>query len=541
MEKRGNLPLGNQVFPEIRQLGMLYVDKTQYIARFVENNLKYVFLSRPHRFGKTLFASTLQTYFEGNKALFQGLYLEQAEEALAQQQQREPWQAYPILRFDFNAEYYDSVEALTNSIHGYLAQYESIYGGNHSDRSPAGRFRALIHSAYAKTEKQVVVIIDEYDKPLLETFEKPELNQAYRAILKSFYEILKQCDQYLRFAFLTGITKFNKLALFSGLNNLKDITLLDGYNAICGFTEQELSDYFLSEITQLAEANNQTVDEARQKLKKNYDGYRFSQNGVNVYNPFSLVNVLSDRAYRFYWFETATPAFLITYLKQINYFVPNLQEGVAIDEGALQDFRIGAHNPLPILYQAGYLTIESYEPEDMIYRLRFPNEEVRYGFLKVLLCGYYPTSVVDAAVHTIAFRNEILRGDVDTFMKHLEGIIAGIPYGEFSDQQVNYRERDGQVAIFLIFKLLGHFIQTEVHNHIGRADAVVHTPHIIYIFEFKLDGTGTPEDALQQIEVRGYAKPYQGDPKEVVCVGVAFSKTEKNISSWAMTRGVGGR
>ena len=539
MEKRGNLPLGNQVFPEIRKLGMLYVDKTQYIARFVEDNLKYVFLSRPHRFGKTLFVSTLQTYFEGNKALFQGLYIEQAEEALAQQQQREPWQAYPILRFDFNGKNYTDETALTERITTRLAAIEqkygiTPYGSNNIDE----RFLSLIQRIYEKTHQQVVVIIDEYDKPLLETFENPELNQAYRAILKSFYEILKQSDQYLRFAFLTGITKFNKLALFSGLNNLKDITLLDGYNAICGFTEQELSDYFLSEITQLAEANNQTVDEARQKLKKNYDGYRFSPNGVNVYNPFSLVNLLADRTYRFYWFETATPAFLITYLKQINYFVPNLQEGVAIDEGALQDFRIGAHNPLPILYQAGYLTMESYEPEDMLYHLRFPNEEVRYGFLKVLLCGYYPTSVVDAAVHTIAFRNEILRGDVDTFMKHLEGIIAGIPYGEFSDQQVSYRERDGQVAIFLVFKLLGHFVQTEVHNHIGRADAVVHTPHIIYIFEFKLDGTGTPEDALQQIEARGYAKPYQGDAKEVVCVGVAFSKTEKNISSWAVRRGV---
>ena len=539
MEKRGNLPLGNQVFPEIRKLGMLYVDKTQYIARFVEENLKYVFLSRPHRFGKTLFVSTLQTYFEGNKAPFQGLYLEQAEVALAQQQQREPWQAYPILRFDFNGKNYTDETALTERITTRLAAIEqkygiTPYGSNNIDE----RFLSLIQRIYEKTHQQVVVIIDEYDKPLLETFENPELNQAYRAILKSFYEILKQCDQYLRFAFLTGITKFNKLALFSGLNNLFDITLLDNYSAICGFTEQELTDYFLSEITQLAEANNQTLEQAREKLKANYDGYRFSPHSANIYNPFSLVNVLANSAYRFYWFETATPAFLITYLKQINYFVPNLQEGVAIDEGALQDFRIGAHNPLPILYQSGYLTIESYEPEDMLYHLCFPNKEVRYGFLKVLLCGYYPTSVVDAAVHTIAFRNEILRGDVDTFMKHLEGIIAGIPYGEFSDQQVSYRERDGQVAIFLVFKLLGHFIQTEVHNHIGRADAVVHTPNIIYIFEFKLDGTGTPEDALQQIESRGYAKPYQGDPKEVVCVGVAFSKTEKNISSWAVRRGV---
>ena len=297
MEKRGNLPLGNQVFPEIRNLGMLYVDKTQYIARFVEDNLKYVFLSRPHRFGKTLFVSTLQTYFEGDKAPFQGLYLEQAEEALAQQQQREPWQAYPILRFDFNGKNYTDETALTERITTRLADIEqkygiTPYGSNNIDE----RFLSLIQRIYEKTHQQVVVIIDEYDKPLLETFENPELNQAYRAILKSFYEILKQCDQYLRFAFLTGITKFNKLALFSGLNNLFDITLLDNYSAICGFTEQELTDYLLSEITQLAEANNQTLEQAREKLRANYDGYRFSPHSPNIYNPFSLVNVLANRA-----------------------------------------------------------------------------------------------------------------------------------------------------------------------------------------------------------------------------------------------------
>ena len=381
----------------------------------------------------------------------------------------------------------------------------------------------------------MVVLIDEYDKPLLETFDNEELNQKNRILLKSFYEVLKKEEEYIHFAFLTGITKFSKVVLFSGLNNLVDITLADDYSAICGFTEEELTSHFAAEIEKLATKYQQTTEEARAKLKKNYDGYRFSGNGVNVYNPFSLLNVLAFSNYKYYWFETATPAFLVKYLQQINYYIPEIKDGVEIDEGALQDFRIGGANPLPLLFQSGYLTIKDYEPFDYIYTLRYPNEEVKYGFLRTLLMGYYPT-VLDAAVDVRRFREEILRGDVDAFMQRLSAIISGIPYGDFSRAPEPYYERDGQVAVFLVFLLMGQFIQTEVHNHVGRADAVVHTPEIVYVFEFKLDGLGTPEEALQQIEARGYALPYQNGDKQVVCVGVVFSKEKKTIASWLVKR-----
>lgn len=530
------LPLGLQIFEEIRQQGLLYVDKTPYIARFISSSLKYVFLSRPHRFGKSLFTSTLKAYFEGKKELFDGLYLEHAEPQLAEQMHREAWVSSPVLYFQLNGVDYSYDEALSETLVSQMRTLEAQWGiAGEENSSPAIRFTYLIQTLFQKTKQQVVVLIDEYDKPLLETFDAPERNKRFRTQLKSFYEVLKKSDAYIRFAFLTGITKFSKIVLFSGLNNLVDITLEDNYSAICGFTEEELTSHFAAEIEKLATKYQQTIEEARARLKKNYDGYRFSGNGVNVYNPFSLLNVLAFSNYKYYWFETATPAFLVKYLQQINYYIPEIKDGVEIDEGALQDFRIGGANPLPLLFQSGYLTIKDYEPFDYIYTLRYPNEEVKYGFLRTLLMGYYPT-VLDAAVDVRRFREEILRGDVDAFMQRLSAIISGIPYGDFSRAPEPYYERDGQVAVFLVFLLMGQFIQTEVHNHVGRADAVVHTPEIVYVFEFKLDGLGTPEEALQQIEEKGYALPYQNGDKQVVCVGVVFSKEKKTIASWLVKR-----
>ena len=525
------LPVGHQVFEDIRRSGFMYVDKTHYLAKLMEGGFKSVFLSRPHRFGKSLFTYTLQAYFEGKRELFEGLYIAQVEEELARKQGREPWGGIPVLRFDLNAKNYSTQDALRERLESKLSALEAVYGIVDVASEPEERFIHLIHAVYAQTRKKVVVLIDEYDKPLLETFDNEELNQKNRILLKCFYEVLKKEEEYIHFAFLTGITKFSKVVLFSGLNNLVDITLADDYSAICGFTEEELTTHFAAQIEKLATKYQQTVEEARAMLKKNYDGYRFSGNGVNVYNPFSLLNVLAFSNYKHYWFETATPSFLVKYLQQIDYYVPEIRDGVEIEDAALQDFRIGAHNPLPILFQTGYLTIKDYEPFDYIYRLRYPNEEVKYGFLRTLLVGYYPT-VLDAAVDVRRFREDILRGDVDTFMKRLEAIIARIPYGRLSKQEVHYEERDGQVALFLVFSLLGQYIQSEVHNHIGRADAVLQTPNAVYIFEFKLEGTGTPEEALQQIEERGYALPYVPKEKQVFLLGVCFNEGKKNIGSW---------
>ena len=529
------LPIDTQTFEYIRKAGAVYVDKTQYIEKLLSIG-RFFFLSRPHRFGKSLFTSTLKAYFEGKKELFDGLYLEHAEPQLAQQAHREAWVSSPVLYFQLNGVDYSYDEALNETLVSQMRTLEAQWGiAGEENSSPAIRFTYLIQTLFQKTKQQVVVLIDEYDKPLLETFDAPERNGRFRTQLKSFYEVLKKSDAYIRFAFLTGITKFSKIVLFSGLNNLVDITLADDYSAICGFTEEELTSHLTAEIEKLATKYQQTIEEARDMLKKNYDGYRFSGNGVNVYNPFSLLNVLAFSNYKYYWFETATPAFLVKYLQQINYYIPEIKDGVEIDEGALQDFRIGGANPLPLLFQSGYLTIKDYEPFDYIYTLRYPNEEVKYGFLRTLLMGYYPT-VLDAAVDVRRFREEILRGDVDAFMQRLSAIISGIPYGDFSRAPEPYYERDGQVAVFLVFLLMGQFIQTEVHNHVGRADAVVHTPEIVYVFEFKLDGLGTPEEALQQIEARGYALPYQNGDKQVVCVGVVFSKEKKTISSWLVKR-----
>ena len=530
-----HLPIDAQTFEYIRKAGAVYVDKTQYIEKLLSLG-RFFFLSRPHRFGKSLFTSTLKAYFEGKKELFDRLYLEDAEPRLAQQMQREAWVSSPVLYFQLNGVDYSYDEALSETLVSQMRTLEAQWGiAGEENSSPAIRFTYLIQTLFQKTKQQVVVLIDEYDKPLLETFDAPERNGRFRTQLKSFYEVLKKSDAYIRFAFLTGITKFSKIVLFSGLNNLVDITLADDYSAICGFTEEELTSHFAAEIEKLATKYQQTIEEARARLKKNYDGYRFSGNGVNVYNPFSLLNVLAFSNYKYYWFETATPAFLVKYLQQINYYVPEIKDGVEIDGGALLDFHLGDANPLPLLFQSGYLTIKDYEPFDYIYTLRYPNEEVKYGFLRTLLMGYYPT-VLDAAVDVRRFREEILRGDVDAFMQRLSAIISGIPYGDFSRAPEPYYERDGQVAVFLVFLLMGQFIQTEVHNHVGRADAVVHTPEIVYVFEFKLDGLGTPEEALQQIEEKGYALPYQNGDKQVVCVGVAFSKEKKTIASWLVKR-----
>ena len=535
MTEQRSLPIDTQTFEQVRSAGNVYIDKTPYIEKLLRLG-RLFFLSRPHRFGKSLFLSTLQAYFEGKKHLFEGLYIAAHEEELAHRLRREPWEETPVLYFDLNAEYFSQgAEVLENCLDMSLAAMEKRYGSEGIAKTLPGRFKAVIERAYEQTQKQVVILIDEYDKPLLLTLQDPELNEANRSLLRAFYEVLKHCDRYIRFAFLTGITKFSKTNLFSGANNLMDITLLDNYAAICGFTEQELTDNLMPEIERLAKAQKSTVAKTRATLKKKYDGYRFSPSAASIYNPFSLLSVLAFSMYKYYWFETATPAFLISYLKQINYYVPNIRDGVEVSEGELQDFRVGALNPLPVLFQSGYLTLKDYSFEENIYRLRFPNEEVKYGFLRTLLMGYYPIPVLDAGVDIIQFRKEILRGDVDAFMKRLEAIIAGIPYGTISPDPLPYHERDGQVAVYLVFALLGQFLQTEVHNHIGRADAVLHTPEIIYVFEFKLDGTGTPEEALQQIEDKGYALPYQTAPQRVVKVGVAFNEGRKNIGSWVLS------
>ena len=525
-----DLPIGVQSFEKLRQQDLLYVDKTQYIELLLRGGGVY-FLSRPRRFGKSLFLSTLQAYFDGRKDLFEGLALERAEVELAAREKREAWVKYPVLYLDLNASSYTTILDLEDLLESHLEAWEERYGKERSTKTYSVRFEGVIKRAYEKTGQQVVFLVDEYDKPLLESILDPELYEAYRAMLYGFYSNIKNCDRYLRFVLLTGVSRFGKLSVFSGLNNLNDISMDRAYAGICGITEQELAAYFAPETETLAHTLNITHEEALAALKRRYDGYLFTEDGEHVYNPFSLLNVLQKKKLSDYWYATGTPTFLVRYLQRLNYFLPDLENDVTMGASGLQISPIEATSPIPILFQAGYLTIREYIPEEGVYRLGFPNEEVRYGFLKNLLQHYAP-HIADASTETATFLREIRTGQVDAFMKRLEGIIAGIPYGNIASEKVKYRERDAQVSVYLVFSLMGQFIASEVHNAIGRADAVVHTQDVIYVFEFKLEGNATPEDALEQIETKGYATPYQHSGKKVIGVGVSFNPDKRNIDSW---------
>ena len=530
IEKLRELPIGIQSFEKLRERNLPYVDKTQYIIPLLRGGGIY-FLSRPRRFGKSLFLSTLQAYFEGNKALFVGLALEQAELALAALEKREAWQKYPILYLDLNGASYSSITDLENILETHLVAWEQLYGDAPEEKTYARRFEGVIKRAYQKTGQQVVFLVDEYDKPLLESVVNKELYETYRSMLYGLYSNIKNCDRYLRFVFLTGVSRFGKLTIFSGLNNLNDISMDAAYAGICGITEEELVAYFTPEITALAEALQLTHEATIAALKKHYDGYLFCRRGEHVYNPFSLLNVLKKLEFDDYWYATGTPTFLVKYLQTLNYFLPDLEHDVEMGMSGLQVSPIEAKSPIPILFQAGYLTIREYRPDEGIYRLGFPNEEVRFGFLKNLLQNYAP-EIEDASSETAEFLREIRAGQVDEFMKRLEGLIAGIPYDTFTPTMVKYRERDAQVAVYLIFSLMGQFIASEVHSVIGRADAVVHTTETTYIFEFKLEGTSTPAEALAQIEEKGYATPYQKQGKKVIAIGVSFDAAKRNIGGW---------
>ena len=381
------LPISTQDFEQLRNDGDLYVDKTQYIEKLFSLGTVF-FLSRPHRFGKSLFLSTLRAYFEGKKELFEGLYIAQREEEIARWQKREPWEASPVLYFYLNAKDYKSRDALSRRLMAQLSEIEQQYEVEQGGEAPEDRFIYLIKALYQKTGKQVVILIDEYDKPLLETVDDKALNEANRSLLKAFYEVLKQCDGYIRFAFLTGITKFSKTTLFSGVNNLIGITLLDNYDAICGFTEEELTAYFSPEIEKLAKAEDTTVEETRATLKEKYDGYCFSRKGGRFYNPFSLLRVLANSAYDYYWFENATPSYLVKFLRRTRVPIQNLEENIEIDADILEDFRYNDPNYIiHYLFYSGYLTIKEYLCEENRFILGFPNDEVRSGFLRGLL--YY--------------------------------------------------------------------------------------------------------------------------------------------------------
>ena len=529
------LPIGNQTFEDIRQKEQLYVDKTSYIYTLAYAGFKHTFLSRPHRFGKSLFLSTLRAYFEGRKELFEGLYIAEQEEEIARWERRAPWEASPVLYFALNATNYSSPESLPSLLEQQVRKWESLYEVKGESLTPERRFANLIEELYRKEGKQVVILVDEYDKPLLETVEDEALNEANRSLLKAFYEVIKQCDEYIRFAFLTGITKFSKTTLFSGVNNLIDITLLDEYDAICGFTEEELSAYLSPQIEKLAEAGNSTVEETRATLKKKYDGYCFSRKGGRVYNPFSLLRVLANCEYDYYWFENATPSYLVHYLKRMRIFIPDLDQDVKIGAQVVQDFRYNDHDAIiPLLFQSGYLTIKKPIAGGLLFQLGYPNEEVRFGFLHELLPLYSSLTRSNIDIVVLELYELFDKGDLAGAMKHVSEILAGIIYGNIPNGEEGrpLREQYYQSVLYAVFRLLGIHAQAEVVCATGRIDMLVLTRQHVYIFEFKVNSQGTAQDAIDQIKDREYFRAVSAEGRPVHLVGVSFDEKTRNVGEW---------
>ncbi len=369
------LPIGIQTFSDIRTQGYLYVDKTALVWQ-IANIGKPYFLSRPRRFGKSLLLSTFKAYFEGKKELFEGLAIEKLEDK---------WEKHPVLHLDLNAEKYDTIESLNAILSNQLTQWEAIYGKGEDETTLSTRFRGIIQRAYEQTGKGVVVLIDEYDKPLLQAIHNKELMEAYRNLLKAFYGVLKSKDSCLRFAFLTGVTKFSQVSVFSDLNQLNDISMSKTYATICGITKQELLDYFTPELEALAEENDLSFEEAVEMMTRQYDGYHFHQKGEGMYNPFSVLNAFDKMEFGNYWFQTGTPTFLVKLLQKADYDLRTLIDGVEASAITFSEYRVEEDNPIPLIYQSGYLTIKDFDKRFKIYTLGFPNDEVRYSFLNFLV------------------------------------------------------------------------------------------------------------------------------------------------------------
>ena len=508
-------PIGIQNFGEIRRDGFVYIDKTALIYKLVTEG-KYYFLSRPRRFGKSLLLSTLEAYFLGQRELFDGLAISEKETE---------WKQYPILHLDLNSREYKDELSLEAELNRHVERWEKAYGcEEYKDRASEERFIHVIENAYEKTGSRVVILVDEYDKPLLQTIGNKALQEAYRSKLKAFYSVLKTMDAKIRFAFLTGVTKFGKVSVFSDLNNLKDISFDRRYIEICGITEKELHHNFDASVEALAEANGLTKEECYHRMKDDFDGYHFEVDTVGMYNPFSVLNTLDSCQFRDYWFETGTPSFLVHQLQKTDYPLSLMTEA-ELSADTLNSIDIMDTNPLPLLYQSGYLTIQGYDAEFRTYRLGFPNREVREGFIKYLAPFYTPKNDNKSHLAISDFVREVRTGDAEGFMRRLEALFANGDYQIMGDKELYF-----QNAMYVLFMLLGFYVEVERHTTDGRMDMLVQTADYIYIFEFKIDKSAAA--ALQQIDDNGYAKPFAADSRKLFKIGVNFSTESRTIDGW---------
>lgn len=523
-------PIGIQTFSQIRSEDYLYVDKTDLIYSLTHEG-KIFFLSRPRRFGKSLLISTLEAYYSGKKELFKGLKIDALEK---------DWYSHPVFHLDFNGQDFTKPDTLEKTILRFVTDYEAIYGSDPRDLTIGDRFSLVLKKAYAKTGRRCVVLVDEYDKPLLDVMasdvrvpreggEPVSLEEYNRNILKGFYSTFKAADASLQFVLLTGVTKFSQVSVFSGFNQPADISMNPKFDALCGITEKEMLDTFQEPISMLAEHYKLSYDGMVEFLRKQYDGYHFSDAMLGVYNPFSLLNAFYCNRVKDYWFQSGTPAYLVHLLNKSN---ENLDEltGKYYSADQFIDYKANDEQPLPMIYQSGYLTIKGYDMDTDSFLLDFPNDEVKRGFVQVVANNYLETG--DKASSAIKnFVKCLKQGDLESFRTLLTSFFASIPYSMRRKEGEREKERYFHYTFYLIIRLLStYMVCTEKQQSQGRVDCVIETDKCVYIFEFKLDGSA--DEAVAQIEDKGYAAEYSADKRQLYKIGVNFSSATGTISDW---------
>ena len=508
-------PIGIQTFEEIITGGYVYVDKTDLVYKLVDEG-KYYFLSRPRRFGKSLLTTTLESYFLGRRDLFKGLAIDSLETE---------WIEYPVFHLDFSGNKYIHENELSSVVNLFLEECESKYDRNLSEVTFGSRFQGVIKRAYEKTGKKVVILIDEYDKPLTDTIGNSDIQDANRSVLQELYGVFKNSDRYIKFTFLTGVTRYGKLGIFSAANNLKDISSDDNYSGICGISKRELHKYFDGEIESFANKKGVSKAEIYENLKKKYDGYHFSEDSEDIYNPFSLLNSLADRKLSNYWFATGTPTYLAKILKKQSYDLTTFNKEIVSTAEGMASFGNGEDNIVAALYQSGYLTIKSYEDE--IYKLGFPNEEVADGFVRYLAIEFAGKSMNEWDTDIYTLKQHIRNDDVDSFMTQMQLIMSEVP---FENNNVKLIEANFRNILYLMIRATGYNVTVERPVLSGRIDVFFETNNCVYIIECKRDESA--EVALSQIDEKRYAKKISAPGKRVVKIGANFSTTEKNLTEW---------
>ena len=516
-------PVDTDQFEDIRKDGKVYVDKTDMVFDLV-GKYRYVFLARPRRFGKSLLCNTFKAYFQGQKELFEGLKIAELEKE---------WKRYPVLHFTMSGLKNLPVPLAQSKLENFISDYEAVYGKSPELKTPGARFRGLIHRACEKTGEKAVVILDEYDSAIMRLMHEPEQLEAMRTMLREFYQVLKDEGAYLRFVFITGVTKFSQLSIFSELNNLTQISMYDEYSGLCGITQEELDTVLRPCVEEYARDLEITTDEAYALLKKNYDGYHFSRKSQDVYAPFSVLRAFDGRNTDHYWFESGTMTSLIEHLQHYPLKTALQYDGVKV---GLDEFNIScesASTPIPLLYQSGYLTIDSYEPLLKTFTLHFPNLEVRSGMVSGLMPLILRRTTADGNSLTRNMASSLFGGDVPGAISALRSYIAKIPYDIITKEEWNdkdSRESFYKLLMYMAFSMLNSIVDTEVKSILGRADVVIKTRNDIFVLELKVDDT--VDHALEQIDSKGYAIPYEADGRKVTKCGVSISSEARNITHW---------